>query len=60
MDEDEKRMLFNEINILKEIVSFYLFAIRVFAKSSLRGLWWILNVSNLENNYTNSTTIVLI
>ena len=23
MDEDEKRMLFNEINILKEIVSFW-------------------------------------
>ena len=27
MDEDEKRMLFNEINILKEIVSPNLFAI---------------------------------
>ena len=25
MDEDEKRMLFNEINILKEIVSVYCF-----------------------------------
>ena len=29
MDEEEKRMLFNEINILKEIVSLF---------SSLRGL----------------------
>ena len=27
MDEEEKRMLFNEINILKEIVSSILFAI---------------------------------
>ena len=39
MDDDEKRMLFNEINILKEIVSSNLLAIRVLAKSSLRGLW---------------------
>ena len=38
MDEEEKRMLFNEINILKEIVSPNLFAITAPDLRSVRGL----------------------
>ena len=39
MDEDEKRMLFNEINILKEIVSNSLFVFKVLTESSPCDLW---------------------
>ena len=34
MDDDEKRMLFNEINILKEIVSDLILRLFIFARSN--------------------------
>ena len=50
MDEEEKRMLFNEINILKEIVSPNLFAITAPDLRSVRGLLFgQINATNPEN-----------
>ena len=50
MDEEEKRMLFNEINILKEIVSPNLFAITAPDLGSVRGLLFgQINATNPEN-----------
>ena len=57
MDEEEKRMLFNEINILKEIVSPNLFAITVPDQKSVHGLsFGVINATKPEINYKNCLT----